>query len=252
MRAVIAPASSSTAATDVLIVGAGPAGLALACALADAGFAVQLLEQASRAELDAPADDGREIALTHRARPRDAGARAVGAHSAAGHCAAARSPCARWRQPRDAALCGRRCRRGNAGLAGSQSPDPRGGAHRGDCARHGAAGVRGARHCAAPGHGRGRSHARRRPAIQRAAGGGRRQPPVANAPAGRYRCVDARFRSQCDRRPRGASTRQRRHCVGMFPLRQHAGAVADERGPIIGRGDRGQRPRNRMAGVARR
>lgn len=55
-------------AADVLIVGAGPAGLALACALADAGLQVQLLEQAPRAALDAPAEDGREIAVTHRAR----------------------------------------------------------------------------------------------------------------------------------------------------------------------------------------
>lgn len=53
---------------DVLIVGAGPAGLALACALADAGLAVRVLEQAPRASLENPAEDGREIALTHRAR----------------------------------------------------------------------------------------------------------------------------------------------------------------------------------------
>lgn len=53
---------------DVLIVGAGPAGLSLACALADAGLAPLLLEQQGRAALDAPPEDGREIALTHRAR----------------------------------------------------------------------------------------------------------------------------------------------------------------------------------------
>jgi len=53
---------------DVLVAGAGPAGLALACALADAGLSVLLLEQQARAALDAPADDGREIALTHRSR----------------------------------------------------------------------------------------------------------------------------------------------------------------------------------------
>ena len=56
------------AAADVLIVGAGPAGLALAAALADAGLRVQVLEQQALADLQAPADDGREIALTHRAR----------------------------------------------------------------------------------------------------------------------------------------------------------------------------------------
>lgn len=55
-------------AADVLIVGAGPAGLALAAALGDAGLQVQLLEQAPRASLDEPAEDGREIAVTHRAR----------------------------------------------------------------------------------------------------------------------------------------------------------------------------------------
>jgi len=53
---------------DVLVVGAGPAGLALAAALAATGVQVTLLEQQSRAALDEPADDGREIALTHRAR----------------------------------------------------------------------------------------------------------------------------------------------------------------------------------------
>ncbi|MEQ1440644.1 5-demethoxyubiquinol-8 5-hydroxylase UbiM [Fontimonas sp. SYSU GA230001] len=52
---------------DVLIIGAGPAGLALACALADRGLAVTLLERQARAALAAPQDDGREIALTHRA-----------------------------------------------------------------------------------------------------------------------------------------------------------------------------------------
>ncbi|MBT9455364.1 MAG: 5-demethoxyubiquinol-8 5-hydroxylase UbiM [Burkholderiaceae bacterium] len=53
---------------DVLIIGAGPAGLALASALADASMTVLLLEQASRDSLELPADDGREIAMTHRAR----------------------------------------------------------------------------------------------------------------------------------------------------------------------------------------
>jgi len=53
---------------DVTIVGAGPAGLALACALADAGLDVTLLEQQALAAIEAPADDGREIAITHRAR----------------------------------------------------------------------------------------------------------------------------------------------------------------------------------------
>lgn len=54
--------------SDVLIVGAGPAGLGLAAALAESGLRVTLLEQQSRASLDDPPEDGREIALTHRAR----------------------------------------------------------------------------------------------------------------------------------------------------------------------------------------
>lgn len=62
------PADRPAPDADVLIVGAGPAGLALAAALHDAGLAVQLLEQQPLAALDQPADDGREIALTHRAR----------------------------------------------------------------------------------------------------------------------------------------------------------------------------------------
>jgi len=53
---------------DVLICGAGPAGLALACALHDRGLTVRVLEQAEAAALARPTDDGREIALTHRSR----------------------------------------------------------------------------------------------------------------------------------------------------------------------------------------
>ncbi len=54
--------------TDVLIVGAGPAGLALACSLADAGIRTRVLEQAPLSSLAHPPEDGRDIALTHRAR----------------------------------------------------------------------------------------------------------------------------------------------------------------------------------------
>ncbi len=54
--------------SDVLIVGAGPAGLGLAAALADAGLTSTVCEQQPLAALQQPADDGREIALTHRAR----------------------------------------------------------------------------------------------------------------------------------------------------------------------------------------
>ena len=51
--------------TDVLIVGAGPAGLSLAIALAQAGLKATVLEAQSQEQLSQPAPDGREIALTH-------------------------------------------------------------------------------------------------------------------------------------------------------------------------------------------
>lgn len=52
---------------DVLIVGAGPAGLALAIAVADAGLRPTVLDVQPAEAIDAPAPDGRDIALTHRA-----------------------------------------------------------------------------------------------------------------------------------------------------------------------------------------
>lgn len=51
--------------SDVLIVGAGPAGLSLAMSLAQAGFTATVVEQHPEAALAQPAPDGREIALTH-------------------------------------------------------------------------------------------------------------------------------------------------------------------------------------------
>ena len=54
--------------SDVLIVGAGPAGLSLAIALAQAGLAATVVEQQPLAALAEPAPDGREIALTHPSR----------------------------------------------------------------------------------------------------------------------------------------------------------------------------------------
>lgn len=51
--------------SDVLIVGAGPAGLSLAISLAQAGFTATVLDQNPQAALQDPAPDGREIALTH-------------------------------------------------------------------------------------------------------------------------------------------------------------------------------------------
>lgn len=50
---------------EVAIVGAGPVGLAMAIALADAGIAVTVIDLQPRAALAEPPDDGREIALTH-------------------------------------------------------------------------------------------------------------------------------------------------------------------------------------------
>ena len=51
---------------DLLIIGAGPAGLSLARALRGSGLRVGLIEQAPREALESPAFDGREIALTQR------------------------------------------------------------------------------------------------------------------------------------------------------------------------------------------
>jgi len=53
---------------DLVIVGAGPTGLALGCALADAGVSVAVVEKQDEVALENAADDGREIALTHRSR----------------------------------------------------------------------------------------------------------------------------------------------------------------------------------------
>ena len=51
---------------DVIIVGAGPAGLALARALAATGLRIAMIERQPADAIADPADDGREIALTHR------------------------------------------------------------------------------------------------------------------------------------------------------------------------------------------
>lgn len=49
---------------DIIIIGAGPAGLSLAAALKGSGLDVLLIERQPEATLTAPAFDGREIALT--------------------------------------------------------------------------------------------------------------------------------------------------------------------------------------------
>lgn len=51
---------------DIIIVGAGPAGLSLANSLAGHGLSIALVERQSLEQLEDPAFDGREIALTHR------------------------------------------------------------------------------------------------------------------------------------------------------------------------------------------
>jgi len=52
--------------TDVIVIGAGPAGLCLARALDGTGLRVTVLEREDEASLRAPKFDGREIALTQR------------------------------------------------------------------------------------------------------------------------------------------------------------------------------------------
>lgn len=51
---------------DLIIVGGGPVGLALAAALAPLGRSIAVVERQGRAALADPAEDGRYIALTHR------------------------------------------------------------------------------------------------------------------------------------------------------------------------------------------
>ncbi|WP_420142193.1 5-demethoxyubiquinol-8 5-hydroxylase UbiM [Sphingomonas sp.] len=55
---------------DVIVIGGGPAGLAFARGLASSSLAIVLVERQSLAALAEPADDGREIALTHRSADR--------------------------------------------------------------------------------------------------------------------------------------------------------------------------------------
>ena len=50
---------------DIIIVGAGPAGLSFAQSLAGSGLDVALIEKQTREQLAAPEFDGRDIALTH-------------------------------------------------------------------------------------------------------------------------------------------------------------------------------------------
>ncbi len=51
---------------DIIIIGAGPAGLSFARSLANTGLQVVMIEKLPRAELSAPAFDVRDIALNHQ------------------------------------------------------------------------------------------------------------------------------------------------------------------------------------------
>ncbi|WP_426687505.1 5-demethoxyubiquinol-8 5-hydroxylase UbiM [Rhodanobacter ginsengiterrae] len=53
---------------DIVIIGAGPAGLCFARSLAGSGLRIALVERQDEAALIAPADDGREIAITHHSQ----------------------------------------------------------------------------------------------------------------------------------------------------------------------------------------
>ncbi|MCA8932807.1 MAG: 5-demethoxyubiquinol-8 5-hydroxylase UbiM [Rhodospirillaceae bacterium] len=54
--------------TDIVIIGAGPAGLSFARALNGSGLAITLIDRQDEAALADPPYDGREIALTHHSR----------------------------------------------------------------------------------------------------------------------------------------------------------------------------------------
>lgn len=51
--------------SDVIVIGAGPAGLCLARNLADTGLNIAIIEKQKKSALTSPQYDGREIALTH-------------------------------------------------------------------------------------------------------------------------------------------------------------------------------------------
>ena len=53
---------------DIVVIGAGPAGLCFVRSLASTGLRIALVERQQEAALVTPADDGREIAITHRSQ----------------------------------------------------------------------------------------------------------------------------------------------------------------------------------------
>jgi len=52
---------------DITIIGAGPAGMAFSCMLADSGLRIAIVEKQPLEHLAKPAVDGRDIAMTHQA-----------------------------------------------------------------------------------------------------------------------------------------------------------------------------------------
>ena len=50
---------------DILVVGAGPAGIAFACGFADTSIKIAIVDKLSKVSISSPKIDGREIALTH-------------------------------------------------------------------------------------------------------------------------------------------------------------------------------------------
>ena len=53
---------------DLVIIGAGPSGLSLACALANTKLKIAIIEKNSKNKFSKPQSDGRDIALTHRSK----------------------------------------------------------------------------------------------------------------------------------------------------------------------------------------
>ena len=53
---------------DLIIIGAGPSGLSLACALAKTKLKIAIIEKNSKSKFAKPKKDGRDIALTHRSK----------------------------------------------------------------------------------------------------------------------------------------------------------------------------------------
>src|SRR5690606_31440083 len=62
------PLEGSSMKFDIVIVGAGPAGLCFARSLAGSGLSVAVIEKQPLQAIAGPAFDGREIALTHASR----------------------------------------------------------------------------------------------------------------------------------------------------------------------------------------